>query len=158
MLDIDYLKYLLMYIRHRKWNEFLAFFQREEDKQYPKALLDELRLIDPAFEKDLRYELKNYLEELRHGNRRRTPDGKIFINTKEANNYSNYNLKNDKFRRHLSSIFEDDFVVEINSVVAAYRFILKIYESTYNYPEREKGREIIEKIVYQLSDNVLRDA
>ena len=156
-LNKDFLKNVFLYIKNNEWNSFLEFFRKENSKKYPKSLLGRIRRIDIDFEKCLQIELKSYFEDLKNQNRKRSPDGRLIIDNKTANNYSNKKFNNDNFRKYLSANFEDDFLITINNVKILKRLLTKIFKSTYNHPEREQGGKIVEQIIYQLPDEVLKD-
>lgn len=155
-LNDDFLKEVFLHIKAYEWDNFLIFFRRLEGKKYPISLFDRIRAMDRELADNLRHELKSFFEDLKIQNRKRSPDGRLLINNKIANNYSNKKFSNDDFRKYLSANFEDNFQITIDNPKIAQRLIKKTFYSTYNYPQRKHGSHIIERIIYQLPDRVLK--
>jgi len=156
-LDDDFVSKVLIDLKNEHWDGFIAMFKKFEDKKYPKTLIDRIRAVDAGVANDLRRELRDFFEDLKIQNRKRNPAGRLVIDNKIANNYANINFSNDDFRKHLHANFEQDFVITINNAKIAERLISKIYYSTYKFPEKEKSREIICQIMYQLPKEVLAE-
>lgn len=155
-LDDEFMKKIFEYIKYHEWDYFLQFFRRLEGKNYPITLIDRIRSIDAELANNLRNELKSFFEDLKIQNRKRDLDGRLLINNKIANNYSNPEFSNENFRKYLSANFENNFIITISNIKILKRLLNKIYYSTYNYPEREQGGKIIGQIIYQLSDDIIK--
>lgn len=155
-LDEAFLFQVLSYIEQNEWDNFVEFIKKDE-QAYRKTLLEKIRTINRDFERRLRSELKPQLEHARNRreNRRRSSDGRMLITNKIANNYSSNGLSYEDFRKHLSSNFETDFLISVDKIHILKRLIHKIIKSTYSHPEQEQGQDIIGKIIYQISDDLL---
>jgi hypothetical protein len=156
-LPLPYSMKLFDYIGKKNWDDFVQFFKKEKDKQYPKILLDQIRNIDSEFEHRLRLQLKSYLEDLRNQNRKRSIDGRLLINNKIANNYCNAQLNKVNFCKYLEDNFEPNFMFTVDSSVVMVRLITKIYESSYRTDKRKYASTIVKAMVNQLPINVISD-
>lgn len=123
------------------------------------SFLDRIGMIDKGFETRLRLEQKSHFEHVRNKkeNRKRSDDGRLIITNKIANNYSSNGLNLNDFRKHLSSNFEDNFLITVDNLTPLKRLINKIVRSTNNYPESIVSSKIIGEIIYQISDELLQD-
>lgn len=156
-LEEGFLREVFHHIWNHRWDEFLVFFRKLEGKNYPKSLFDRIRAIDAKLADNLQIELKSFFEDLKIQNRKRSMDGRLLINNKIANNYANKSFNNDDFRKYLSANFEDNFVITISNPKVVKRLLMKIFYSTHRFLEKEQGENIITQIIYQLSDEVLRE-
>jgi len=157
-LDSSFFKQVFSFIEQNEWDSFVEYVRRDKHR-YPKSLLSRIGTVDKDFEKRLRSELKSHFEHIRNKeeNRRRSPDGRLLITNKIANNYSSRGLSYTNFREHLSSNFEENFIITVDKIKILRRLITKIVKSTHGYPEWEQGSRIVEQIIYQVSDDLLRE-
>ena len=155
-LEDDFMQCVFTDINQNKWNAFVIFLKKfYKGKEYPKNLVERIlaiEKIDNEFVDTLRKILKSITIPVHRDN-----DGIVTINNSTANDYSNNKFSDSHFRKYLSKNFGGNFICTINNEKILYRLIKKIYDSTYSYSEKEQGSEIIGQIIYQLSDDVIKE-
>lgn len=154
-----FLKILFENIDKNDFNNFKVFLLKQNSYETIQRLRETLNGICPSLRMkiDKDKEIAAHFQNLRYAKIRKSPSGTVTITRRMAKDI--LHLKSRKeFGKFLSANF-DDFELRFNSFNTISRLIDKIYKMTHNDGRyQELGANVINKIVYQLSDEVIKDA
>lgn len=153
---LEFLKKVFMEIELNHFNNFKTFLLKQNGFATIQRLREALNQISPTLRTkiDTDKELAKHLQELRSQSIKKLPIGTAIIKKKMAKGLLHLRSKKE-FIKVLNLNF-NDFELEFNSLNTISRLIYKTTQDDERY--KSLGLNVINKIIYQLSDEILTEA
>ena len=158
-IGFRFLKTLFGEIERNDFNRFKSYLLNQESFAAIQRLRENLNQIYPSLRIKLEAdnEFKSHINRIRNKSIKQTFDGKTIIKKKIVKGLLHLKSK-DEFIKFIKNNF-NDFVLDFESFNTISRLFDKIYKMTYDDKDnREISKQVISRIVGQLSDNVMQEA